>query len=194
MDNNLSRYLAQFGFLSAQEVDYIAASFTHKKIRKNELLVEEGHICDQLAFVEKGAVRAFTSDDNGIGYTTCFSFENQLVTVYDSFMSGKKAQKSIEAIEDSSLFLLTRHMFQHLATTLSSWIYLQEQLTRQAFEEKEYYHVHLKNKTAKEKYAHLLNEQPEIIKRASVEQVASYLGITPRTLTRVKREVLYPGL
>lgn len=194
MENNLYRYLAQFDFLSVQEVDYIAASFTHKKIRKNELLVKEGQICDLIAFVEKGAVRAFTSDDKGEEHTTCFSFENQLVTVFDSFVSRKKAHKSIQAIEESSFFTINYPTFQHLSATLPSWIYLQEQLTRQAFEEKEYYHIHLKNKTAKDKYAHLLNEQAEIIKRASVAQIASYLGMTPRTLTRVKREILYPGL
>lgn len=194
MENNLSRYLAQFGFLSAQEVDYIADSFTHKTIRKNELLVKEGHICDQLAFIEAGAVRAFTSDDTGAEHTTCFSFENQFATVYDSFISRKKAQKNIQAIEDSSLFTINYQTFQHLSATLPSWIYLQEFFTRQAFAEKEYYHIHLKNKTAKDKYAHVLNEQPELVKRASVEQLASYLGMTPRTLTRVKREILYPGL
>lgn len=194
MDNNLSRYLAQFDFLSAQEVEYIVDSFTYKTIRKNEFLVKEGHICDQLAFIEKGAVRAFTGDDTGAEHTTCFSFENQFATVFDSFISREKAQKSIQAIEDSSLFTINHQTFQHLSTTLPSWIYLQELLTRQAFAEKEYYHIHLKNKTAKDKYAHILNEQPELIKRASVEQVASFLGMTPRTLTRVKREILYPGL
>lgn len=194
MEDHLSRYLLQFDFLSAQEVAYIAASFRHRALKKNELLIKAGQTCDQLGFIVKGAVRAFISDDNGTEYTTCFSFENQLVTVYDSFRSGTNALKSIQAIEDCDLLTINYLTFQHLAATLPSWIYLQELLTRQAFEEKEYYHIHLKNKTAKDKYAHLLNEQPEIIRRASVEQVASYLGMTPRTLTRVKREVLYPGL
>lgn len=193
MDNKLLPYLSQFDFLSAQEVDSIIALFTYRTIKKNELFIKAGTVCDQLAFIQKGAVRAFTSDDHGMETTTCFSFENQFITVYDSFMSRKSAQKSIQALEDCSLLTINHQMFQHLSTAIPSWIYLQELLTRQAFEEKEYYHIHLKNKTAKEKYEHLLNEQPEIVRRASVEQIASYLGMTQRTLTRVKRAVLYPG-
>lgn len=194
MDNTLFQYLSQFDFLSAQEVDHIIAKFTHRTIKKNELFIKAGPVCDQLAFIQKGVVRAFSSDDSGTETTTCFSFENQFATVYDSFISRKSAQKSIQALEDCDLLTINYNTFQHLAAEIPSWIYLQELLTRQAFEEKEYFHIHFKNKTAKEKYGHLLNEQAEIVRRASVEQIASYLGMTQRTLTRVKREILYPGL
>ena len=194
MDHTLFQYLSQFDFLSAQEVDDIMTQFTHRTIKKNELFIKADPVCDQLAFIQKGAVRAFSSDDNGIETTTCFSFENQFATVYDSFMSRQGAQKSIQALEDCDLLTINYKTFRHLAAEIPSWIYLQELLTRQAFEEKEYYHIHFKNKTAKEKYSHLLNEQAEIVRRASVEQIASYLGMTQRTLTRVKREMLYPGV
>lgn len=194
MDNTLFQYLSQFDFLSTQEVDHMIAKFTYKTIKKNELFIKAGTVCDQLAFIQKGAVRAFSSDDNGLETTTCFSFENQFVTVYDSFISRGSAQKSIQALEDCDLLTINYTTFRQLAMEIPSWIYLQELLTRQAFQEKEYYHIHFKNKTAKEKYSHLLSEQAEIVRRASVEQIASYLGMTQRTLTRVKREILYPGL
>lgn len=194
MEDKLYNYLAQFDFLSPQEVAYIVAQFTPKHLKKNELLVRAGSICDQLAFIATGAVRAFTSDENGEDNTTCFSFENRFVTVFDSFIARKSAQKSIRAIEDCTLLVINNNTFQQLATELPSWIYLQELLTREAFAEKEYYHIHFKNKAAKEKYRHLLEEQPEIIKRAEVQDIASYLGITQRTLTRAKRAILYPEL
>lgn len=194
MDTTLFQYLSQFDFLSAQEVDHIVAQFTGRTIKKNELFIRSGLVCDQLAFIQQGAVRAFSSDENGIETTTCFSFENQFATVYDSFIARKSAQKSIQALEDSYLLTINHKIFQRLAREIPAWIYLQELLTRQAFEEKEYYHIHFKNKPAKEKYRHLLHEQPEIIRRAGVEHIASYLGMTQRTLTRVKSEMRYPGL
>lgn len=192
MNKKLPIYLSQLNFLNEQEINYAIAFFENITIKKNEFFVSEKKNCSQIGFVLKGAFRAFSTDENGEENTTCFKFENQIVTSYESFVSNKISNISIQAIEDCDLLVISRTNFLHLVEKIPSWIAVQNLLTQQEFIEKEKYLVHFKNKPAKEKYQQLLTENPEIINRVPVNYIASYLGITQRTLTRVKKEILHP--
>lgn len=190
MNEKLKIYLSQLNFLNEQEIDYSVSLFENSVMKKNDFFVSEAKSCNHIGFILKGGVRAFSTDKNGEENTTCFKFENQFITSYDSFISKKISEKSIQAIEDCNLLVINRTEFLHLVEKFSTWKTVLNILTQQEFFEKEKYLIHLKNKPAKEKYMHLLKEYPEIVKRANISHIASYLGVTQRTLTRVKKEIL----
>lgn len=189
MNEKLKIYLAQLNFLNEKEIDYSVSLFENITLKKNDFFVSDKNICNQIGFILKGCVRAFSTDENGEENTTCFKFESQFITSYDSFISKKISKNSIQAIEDCDLLIINRTKFLHLVEQIPSWASVQNLLTQQEFIEKENYLIHLKNKPAKEKYLYILNENSEIVKRVSVNHIASYLGVTQRTLTRVKKEI-----
>lgn len=191
MNEELKIYLSQLNLLNENEIDYSISLFENVKLKKNDFFVSNGNVCNQIGFILKGCVRAFSTDENSEENITCFKFENQFITSYDSFISKKISEKSIQAIEDCDLLIINRTFFLHLVEKFPSWVSVQNLLTQQEFVEKENYLIHLKNKPAKEKYLYILNENPDIVKRVSVNYIASYLGITQRTLTRVKKEILH---
>ncbi|MGV0924073.1 Crp/Fnr family transcriptional regulator [Empedobacter tilapiae] len=191
MKEKLKIYLSQLNILSSDEIEYSVTMFENVIIKKNDFFVSEKKLCNQIAFIFKGGVRSFSIAENGEDNTTCFKFENQFITSYESFISKKKSKKSIQAIEDCDLLVINRTNFLYLMEKFPSWISVQNFIIQQEFIEKENYLNYLKNTSAKDKYLHILNEKPEIAKRASVNHIASYLGITQRTLTRVKKGISF---
>lgn len=193
MYEQLHKFLSQLQILDNQEVDYSVSLFEMGSLRKNDFFLSEKNVCDKIAFVSKGAVRAFSTLPNGGENITCFKFENQIITSFESFMLRKPSQKSIQALEDSSLMAISHRNFQHLLEKIPSWQSVINLLTKQEYIEKENYLINYNNKSAKGKYMQILTQSPEIIQRVKIEHLASYLGITQRTLTRVRKEIFNPA-
>lgn len=191
MNKKLQIYLSQLDLLNEREIDYSVSLFENATLKKNDFFISERKVCTQIGFILQGSVRAFSTDENGEENITCFKFENQFITSYDSFTSSQVSKISIQAIENCDLLTISYKNFQYLLEKIPSWISIQNLLTQQEFIEKENYHIHLKSKSAKDKYQYILTQYPEIVQRASVNHIASYLGITQRTLTRVKREIAH---
>lgn len=191
MNKKLQKYLSQLDLLNEREIDYSVSLFENATLKKNDFFISERKVCTQIGFILQGSVRAFSTDENGEENITCFKFENQFITSYDSFTSSQVSKISIQAIENCDLLTISYKNFQYLLEKIPSWISIQNLLTQQEFIEKENYLIHLKSKSAKDKYQYILTQYPEIVQRASVNHIASYLGITQRTLTRVKREIAH---
>lgn len=176
--------------LDAQEVAHALSLFTPQRLSKDEFLVAEGRVCHQLAFLVNGSVRAFSTDDDGVENIICFSFEQTFITAYESLMRRIPSVKSIQAMEDCEALVIGAESLQQLMARNPSWLAFSRAVMEQEFIEKEHYRVYFGNKPAREKYRNALLHYPEVIRRVKVEYLASYLGMTTRTLARVKREVV----
>ena len=175
--------------LSEAEQKLVKTFFSPKKIRKRQYLLQEGNICRHLAFVEKGLLRSYNVDDKGIEHMIHFAWEGWWMADMLSFLSIEPSTYHIDAIEDSELLLISRSDFEEMLLKVP----VMERYFRILFQNniisKERRLISSISNSAEEKFIHLSATNPELIKRIPQQLVASYLGITPETLSRIKNKL-----
>ena len=175
--------------LSEEEKELSKTFFTPKKLRKKQCLLQEGDPCKYVSFVEKGMLRLYSVDDKGTEHIMQFAFEGWWIADQFSFLTGEPSVYNIDALEDSELLLLTRSAEDQLMTTIPKFekffrILLQNNLisTQRRL-------VSSLSHTAEEKYNQLIHSCPTIPQRVPQHMMASYLGITPETLSRIRKQM-----
>ena len=189
MQNNFKKFINQITPISSAEFEQTVILFKEQVLQKGDFFVEQNKVCKQIAFVNKGILRTFYSNGKAEETTACFCTDNSFTTSYKSFILQQPSSLSIQALEETELLVINYELLQKLYSTSSAW-----QNIGRAFAEKEYitmeqYATVLNNETAKEKYVRLLREKPQIVQKAAVKHIASYLGITARTLSRIRNEI-----
>lgn len=171
--------------LSADAQAALYSSLEQVEGGKNEYLVTEGKTCRYLYFLQKGALRGFYNLD-GKEITHWFAFEEDFVTSFHSFITQKPAVENIQLLEESVLYRLSKDSLN----TLMNEHHEIERLVRIAYEK---YYIRLEErfvnahfKTATERYQDLLKQTPHLLERVPLGYVASYLGISQETLSRVR--------
>jgi len=163
----------------------ISECFTKVILSKNECLITEGKVCRHLYFLEQGALRGYYNLD-GKEVTHWFSFENDFVTSFHSFITLQPAVENIQLIEGSILWSISK---ENLNSLLSRHHEI-ERLVRIIYEryyirlEERFVNAHFKSAT--ERYHDLIMQAPHIIERVPLGAIASYLGISQETLSRVR--------
>ena len=159
--------------------------FVKKQLGKGEFLLTEGKVCREMFFLERGALRGFYTLD-GKEITHWFGFENNFVTSFHSFITGSAAIENIQCEESCTLWSIEKTSLENLYDTYHEI----ERLVRIAYEN--YYikleerYVNAQFKTSKELYKELLEFSPHILERIPLGHIASYLGISQETLSRIR--------
>lgn len=181
----LFEHINQYSPLSNATLKDLGASLQRVELPKGEFLIKEGKVCQHVYFLEHGCVRGFY-DLDGKEVTYWFAFDNTFVTSFFSFISRKSCFENIQAIEDCTLWALTYENLQQLYLQHSDmermgrimheryYVMLEERFLRNHFKE------------AKERYENLMLNSPHILQRVPLGYVASYLGITQETLSRIR--------
>ena len=169
------------------DINLLKSLLNSKKVSKGEFLFHRGDICDFVAFTYKGCLRSFVLKD-GKEYTLFFHTENQTFGDYESFQKNKPACFSCQAIEDSEVII-----FNHQAMILFEKAPGGQKLLRLVAEDLAFL---LRDKllsllidTPQERYLKLIETQPELLQRIPQYYLASYLGIEPESLSRLKRRM-----
>lgn len=181
----LLSHLSAYHRLSTEAEAALQNCFTEIILNKNELLLTQGNACRHLYFLEKGALRGFYNLD-GKEITHWFGFENDFVTSFHSFITGEAAIENIQLMEGSVLWAIAKEKLTELFTHHHDI----ERLVRIVYEK--YYirleerYVNAQFKPAKERYEELVMRTPYIIERVPLGYIASYLGISQETLSRIR--------
>ena len=175
--------------LSDEEFQVFNDAIEVKTLTKNEFFLEEGRICDYIGLVNKGVLIYFKSMDNGNEITTDFAFEGDWVTVNQSRLNNSPSLINIKAIEDSELFLIRQQDLSDLYIKIPKIERLGRILMEQAYLKIVRQSVDLQVLTATERYENLLHEFPEIFQRVQLYHIANYLGIAPKSLSRIRKEL-----
>ena len=185
---NFKKYLT--GIISMDDVSFELAleNLKIETILKGNFLVKEGEICRKIAFVHKGLFRVFNNKD-GIEVNSCFCLENTFASSISSIISQTPSSQSIQALENSTVVSFSPETCNQLSSVNKQW-----QLIRQLLTEKECIRLSdranfLSYETALEKYQNLLRLHPELIQRVPIQHLASYLGISRETLSRIRSKV-----
>jgi CRP-like cAMP-binding protein len=181
----LLSHITAFHRLSTEAENALQNCFTQITLNKNEFLLTQGNICRHLYFLEKGALRGFYNLD-GKEITHWFGFEKDFVTSFHSFITGEAAVENIQLVESCTLWAIATETL----TELFNQHHDLERLVRIAYEK--YYirleerYVNAQFKTATERYEELIIQSPHIIERVPLGFIASYLGISQETLSRIR--------
>jgi|SRR5690606_11876556 len=185
----LHQKISEIISVSDDEFEYCKTLFQPKKLRKKQFLLHEGEECRYTAFVEKGILRSYTIDEKGSEHILQFAMEGGWIADLYSFLTNEPSTYNIEALEGCELLLITK----------PSWDLLFEKIP--AFEK--YFRIILQNnliatqkrlmgslsETAEEKYEKLVASYPGHLQKLPQHMIASYLGITRETLSRIRRNI-----
>jgi CRP-like cAMP-binding protein len=175
--------------ITSAEETRIKEFFIPKKVRKKQYILNAGDVCQYITFIERGMLRSFTVDDDGNEHVVQFAVEGWWISDIGSFLSGDSALYNIEALEDSEVLNLTKPAMDDLMDQLpplERYFRLLMQNNIVALQRRVIAYMSL---SAEEKYLKLMDVCPDIISRAPQQYVASYLGITPETLSRIRKQV-----
>jgi len=164
--------------------------FISKKLRKKQYLLQEGDVCKNLAFVAKGLLRTYNIDGKGNEHMSIFGWEGWWISDFNSFLSREPAVFNIDAIEESELLLLSRQDYEAITLAIPIMDRYFRILYQNSLVTKERRLMSTITHSAEERYLELSASNPKITERIPQNLIASYLGIAPETLSRIKNNLL----
>lgn len=160
------------------------------RFKKKAHLFRAGEVCRNVGFVNKGCLRHYFIDDKGNDHIAYFAFEEWWVGDLQSFYSQKPTVYNLQTLEDCEIFLFTLPDFQkaiHEIPAFNEFILIKHRKSYTATIDR---FVNSKSESAEEKYLKLLQKSPEVFQRVPQHYIASYLGIKPQSLSRLRKKIL----
>jgi len=175
--------------LTNAEQDVIRTFLTPKKLRRKQYILQEGDVCKYVTYVEKGALRAYTISEKGDEHIIQFALEGWLISDLYSFLTGEPATYNIDALEDAELVLISKSSYEELLKKLPKFeTYIRLQLTS-AYIAMQRRLTSIISSSLEERYAYFNQLYPDIVSRVPQHMIASYMGLTAETLSRVRRRL-----
>jgi len=159
-----------------------------KHYSKGALLAEEGRICDQIYFVENGSCYSYLTDKKGENHVVQFALEGYWISDLFSFFSAKPAHYSIEALEDCSVLVLSNGNFEILCSSAPLFDRFFRLLIQNAYVALQYRLIKTTSHEAIARYEEFARLHPDFIQRIPQYLIASYLGVRPQSLSRIRKE------
>lgn len=175
--------------ITPAEVQQVCAACTFKKLRRKEVVLREGEVSRHKIFVIKGLLRNFGIDNNGAEHILRFSDAGSWTTDPESYFSGQPTKFVIDALEPAEIAMISHEDIEHLVRTIPVLDnYFRKMLINNM--------GHIQNRiltaisaTAEEKYTGFVQKYPDLLQRVPLHMIASYLGVSRETLTRIRQSL-----
>lgn len=188
MIHELINYLQEHIELEEKEVVLFQELIPVRTVKKNTFLLEEGNVSKEFFFILKGGVRLFYLTDT-IEKTAFFYFEKQFVSSYESFTKKIPAKHNLQTTEDTTIAVISAEAAYKLLNTHPKF----EILARVMMEEELIIYQEIISSfvtmNAEQRYVGLLDSNPKILQRIPLHQLATYLGVSPETLSRIRKRI-----
>lgn len=182
-------YILQFGNLNKQQIDLITSKTTELELKKDEYFSEAGKIPKQVGFILEGALRVCYYDNKGEEITKYFIDENRLIVDWHHFESNIAASEYVQAVTDCKMLIFSKQNWEELSNTIVDWDNIVNKIVQKALVEKLDRRSPLVSEDATTRYETFLEKFPSIANRVPLSYVASYLGITQQSLSRIRKNI-----
>jgi CRP-like cAMP-binding protein len=189
MFDHFINFLSLFKNIPQGDIDIIIKELDYRKVTEGEVLFTEGHICKEMFFICKGVLRIVSQNEKGNKVAYFFLKENQFCSILNSFNNNIIAAEGIEAACEAELIVLKK---QKLLSLYEKLPYLKELITgitTQSLIDKIQVRNSYLGEDASTRYRNFLVRQPDIALRVSLSDIASYLGITQQSLSRIRKNM-----
>jgi CRP-like cAMP-binding protein len=174
--------------LTQAQHDWIYSNSVLKKLRKKQYLSQKGDVWTNNAFVSKGLLRTYAVDEKGIEHVISFAMENWWAGDREALMSGKPSRFNIDAIEDSEIVLIEKLKFETICKEIPAFNDMVNNIIQRSFITSQNRIHEAISSSIEEKYENFVRRYPAIASRVPQSMIASYLGITRETLSRVRHK------
>lgn len=175
--------------ITEQDFELCTSLFLPKKLRKKQYLLQEGHVCKYTAFVSRGLLRTFSVDAKEAEHILQFAMEGWWMADLFSFLTDEPSVFNMEALEDCELLLITKPSWDLLLTKVPAFERFFRILIQNNLIATQRRLMGTMSETAEEKYVKLLKTYPDCVQRVPQHMIASYLGITRETLSRIRHQM-----
>ena len=184
---DLENYIqSTFGVVN-QDLEVIVSKFKHSKMEKGEYWLQSGMPCNKLSFIGSGLLRIYVNLD-GREVTQWISTKGYFVTDLSSLVFQIPARWTIQALTDCELYTIDRDTYNNLGKEIPKWYLLDKLFIAKCFtmlEDRIFSHLYM---TAEERYQMLFEKQPELFNQVPLQYLASMLGMTPETMSRIRKK------
>lgn len=182
----LIEYLLQFGHLNKQQIELISSKGTETKLQKDDYLVEAGNTFNQVIYVLEGIFRIYYYNKNGDEITKYFIDGNHL---FSNPYRGEPLTEYIQAVTTCDLIIFSRKDWDELTDTIVGWDKIVHKIFQKGIREKLDRRSSLVSEDATTRYLKFLENFPNVANRVPLSYIASYLGITQQSLSRIRRSI-----
>lgn len=189
---NIKDFFRTFGNLTDEEINFAMNFFIPEEIKKGAFYLKDGQISNKISFVDKGLFRLFYQLDGEQKIMLFFS-ESQLMSDYFGFLTSTASIRPIQALEDSLIYSIEKKNLNKLFDYSKNWERIGRQLAESAYVTSVLRANRLLHDDYNTRVKTFLEESPSLIQRVPQYMIASYLNMTPETLSRVKRRIMKTG-
>ncbi len=190
----LLKNIARFVSLSKEEEAYLVSGLKIKKLRKRQYFLQAGDVCKWQGFVYKGCLRAYEVDVKGVEHVVQFATEDWWMGDIYSFYTGQPSAMNIEALEETELFVFDKDNLEDLYEKIPKLERYFRLLMQNALIALSQRVLSTMSKSATERYCDFIQRYPQIEQRVPNHQIASYLGIKPESLSRIRNQQIKPAV
>jgi len=176
--------------ISEEEIKLIRSAFKMKHLRKRQYLLQEGDVCKYMAFIVNGAGRMYMVNENGQENVIRFAIESWWLGDYESYNLNSPSTYNIEMTEDSDVLLIGHEHMEKLTKSVPAVAGMTKDIDRKGTIATQKRIQSAISLGAEERYEQLVKTYPEFIRRFPQVMIASYLGISPETLSRIRKNLL----
>lgn len=172
-----------------EDAKYISEQFKPFEVKKGDLILQIGKVSDDYMFIDEGLLRSYLLDLDGNEVTTDFYVEQSFAFEITSFFNRTPSETNMEAITDCKGYKINFQQLNQAFHNKSSFRELGRAILVREFIASKKRNYSMINQTAEQRYQNLISNKPQILKQAPLKQIASYLGITDSTLSRIRAKL-----
>ncbi len=186
--NEIRKFIDNISPMSDSDWDFFSSKLKKVKFDKNTTILKLGKIEKHLSFIAKGIIRFYIPKEVS-DLTFGFLFENEFVTAYDSLLTQTPSEYEIETLTETILWRISNKDLQEVYKRTSNGNIIGRKMAENMYLIKSKRELSLLSNTAEERYLNLFSDRPKLLQQIPLKYVASYIGVTPQALSRIRKRI-----
>jgi CRP-like cAMP-binding protein len=187
--HQIRQYLETFTEVNDTDWIFFSSKLTKWEFPKKHIILKVGEIEDRISFIQKGAVRLLIPGEDDRETTFGFSFENEFISAYDSFLTRLPSMYQLETLLETIVLSITHSDLQEVYQKTKIGNLIGRLSSERLYLNKSKRELSLLNDSAEQRYLNLFTERPNLLKEIPLKYVASYIGVTPQALSRIRKRI-----